>query len=136
MFGLICKLMNLSFSIVPTTLLSMVDASLGGKVGINHSEFGKNQIGSFYFPESILVCDKFLKTLSQEDIDCGFSESFKMAFLVKDFELIKRLLYFRKNGELIDSSTIEKLMRIKKSFVESDPIEEGRRSFSYAGSSD
>ena len=66
---------------VPTTLAAMVDAAVGGKTGIN-SEYGKNLIGSFYSPISVLVDLAWLKTLSDRDFAAGLAEVLKSGFIV------------------------------------------------------
>jgi 3-dehydroquinate synthase len=64
---------------IPTTLLSMVDSSIGGKTGINYKSY-KNQIGTFYQPEMIIICPKFLETLPKSEILSGFGEIIKYGF--------------------------------------------------------
>ena len=66
--------------LIPTTLLAMVDASIGGKTAINHSR-GKNLIGSFYHPELILISTEFLKTLEKRQINNGMAEVIKAAII-------------------------------------------------------
>jgi 3-dehydroquinate synthase len=66
---------------VPTTLAAMVDAAVGGKTGIN-SEYGKNLIGSFYSPISVLVDLAWLETLSDRDFAAGLAEVLKSGFIV------------------------------------------------------
>ena len=66
---------------VPTTLAAMVDAAVGGKTGIN-SEYGKNLIGSFYSPISVLVDLTWLETLSDRDFAAGLAEVLKSGFIV------------------------------------------------------
>lgn len=66
---------------VPTTLAAMVDAAVGGKTGIN-SEYGKNLIGSFYSPVSVLVDLTWLETLSDRDFAAGLAEVLKSGFIV------------------------------------------------------
>ena len=61
---------------VPTTLLSMIDSSVGGKTGIN-SEFGKNLIGTFYQPDGVLIDVDVLKTLPRRELTAGFCEAIK-----------------------------------------------------------
>ena len=75
---------------VPTTLAAMVDAAVGGKTGIN-SEYGKNLIGSFYSPISVLVDLSWLETLSDRDFAAGLAEVLKSGFIVdgKIVELLK-----------------------------------------------
>jgi 3-dehydroquinate synthase len=68
---------------VPTTLAAMVDAAIGGKTGIN-SEYGKNLIGSFYSPISVLVDLTWLETLSDRDFAAGLAEVLKSGFIVDE----------------------------------------------------
>ncbi|MCR3754981.1 MAG: 3-dehydroquinate synthase [Candidatus Westeberhardia cardiocondylae] len=63
---------------IPTTLLSQVDASIGGKTAVNH-KLGKNMIGSFYQPSSVLIELNYLKTLSKREFSSGLSEIIKYA---------------------------------------------------------
>jgi len=74
---------------VPTTLAAMVDAAVGGKTGIN-SEYGKNLIGSFYSPISVLVDPSWLSTLSDRDFAAGLAEVIKCGFIV-DTEIVELL---------------------------------------------
>jgi 3-dehydroquinate synthase len=82
---------------VPTTLAAMVDAAVGGKTGIN-SEYGKNLIGSFYSPISVLVDLSWLATLSDRDFAAGLAEVLKCGFIV-DTEIVE-LLKDRKLDEV------------------------------------
>ena len=66
---------------VPTTLAGMVDASIGGKTGIN-SEYGKNLIGAFYSPSAVLIDFGWLSTLSDRDFSAGMAEVIKCGFIV------------------------------------------------------
>ena len=74
---------------VPTTLAAMVDAAVGGKTGIN-SEYGKNLIGSFYSPISVIVDLAWLSTLSDRDFAAGLAEVVKCGFIV-DPEIVEIL---------------------------------------------
>ena len=74
---------------VPTTLLSIVDASVGSKVGANHLE-RRNRIGAYYPPVVSLLDKKFIKTQSEREIVNGIAEIFKLA-LIKDAELFELL---------------------------------------------
>ena len=65
---------------IPTSLLAMVDSSIGGKTGIN-SKFGKNLIGTFYLPKKVFICSYFLKTLTKREISCGFAEIIKYSII-------------------------------------------------------
>ena len=75
---------------IPTSLLAMVDSSIGGKTGIN-TKFGKNMIGSFYFPKKILLYIPFLKTLPRIEFINGFAEIIKIAAIYNKelWEIIK-----------------------------------------------
>ncbi len=73
-------LRGILWSVVPTSILAMVDAAVGGKVSIN-TEQGKNLIGSFHFPENVFICNDFIKTLSLEEKESGHGEVLKYAFL-------------------------------------------------------
>ena len=72
---------------VPTSLAGMVDASVGGKTGIN-SEYGKNLIGAFHSPLSVIIDPSFLATLSKRDISAGMAEVIKCGFIA-DPEILK-----------------------------------------------
>ena len=69
--------------LIPTTLLAMVDASHGGKNGVNNN-YGKNQIGTFYLPNEVLVCVEFLNSLNKEEINTGLIEVIKAGFIGND----------------------------------------------------
>ena len=73
-------LRGLDWVAVPTSLAGMVDASVGGKTGIN-SEYGKNLIGAFHSPSSVLIDPNFLKTLSDRDFAAGMAEVIKCGFI-------------------------------------------------------
>jgi 3-dehydroquinate synthase len=111
---------------VPTTLAAMVDAAVGGKTGIN-SEYGKNLIGSFYSPISVLVDLSWLSTLSDRDFAAGLAEVIKCGFIVdtKIVELLKdrNLLEVRSDRgltlELITRSIAVKAKVVSGDFKES-----------------
>lgn len=75
-------LRGISWSVVPTTLLSQIDASIGGKVAIN-ARAGKNLVGNFHPPSKIYVCHEFLNSLDQKEMMSGKGELLKYAFLDK-----------------------------------------------------
>ena len=74
---------------IPTSLLAMVDSSIGGKTGIN-SKFGKNLIGTFYLPKKVFICSDFLKSLPKREIACGYAEIIKYSLI--DSKLLYKLL--------------------------------------------
>ena len=71
---------GLKFINVPTTLLSQVDSSIGGKTGVN-TKYGKNLIGSFYQPNLVISDIQFLKTLPRREIICGYGEILKHSLI-------------------------------------------------------
>ena len=71
---------GLKFINIPTTLLSQVDSSIGGKTGIN-SKYGKNLIGAFYQPSLVISDIVFLKSLPKREIICGYGEILKHAII-------------------------------------------------------
>ncbi|MBQ0071782.1 MAG: 3-dehydroquinate synthase, partial [Spirochaetales bacterium] len=110
----------------PTTLLSMVDASVGGKTAIDYKGT-KNTLGSFYPASSIIICLETLKTLSDDMYMCGMGEVVKHAFL-SDTEELYNFLHSQRDKILArDLETMEKMVRlsleVKKSYVERDPME-------------
>lgn len=74
---------------IPTTLAGMVDASVGGKTGMN-SKFGKNLIGSFHSPTAVLVDLRWLPTLTDRDFAAGLAEVVKVGFIA-DGEILEKL---------------------------------------------
>ena len=76
-------LRGLDFFLIPTTLLSQVDSSIGGKNGIN-TIYGKNLLGTFYQPKKVLIDISVLSSLSKKEIKSGYAEIVKHA-LIKDY---------------------------------------------------
>ena len=120
---------GLKFINVPTTLLSQVDSSIGGKTGVN-TKYGKNLIGSFYQPHLVVSDIQLLKTLPKREIICGYGEILKHS-LIADKKIFN---YLNRNSEKILSLTspfIEKTIyescKIKKNVVEKDEKEKGLR---------
>ena len=120
---------GMKFINVPTTLLSQVDSSIGGKTGVN-SKYGKNLIGSFYQPDLVISDIQFLKTLPKREIICGYGEILKHSLIAnKNF-----YNFLNKNNSKIfnlSSPFIEKAIyescKIKKKVVEKDEKEKGLR---------
>ena len=116
---------GLQFINMPTTLLSQVDSSIGGKTGIN-TKYGKNLIGAFYQPTLVFSDIIFLKSLPKREITCGYGEILKHAIIAdKEF-----FTFLDKNGSKIlklKSPLIEKAIfkscSIKKKVVEADERE-------------
>ena len=113
---------GVDFYNVPTTMLSQIDSSVGGKVAINFCGI-KNIIGAFYQPKSVFIDGNVLSTLPQRQISNGLAEAVKMS-LTSDAELFE---YFEK-GDITDTDTIcEKSLRIKIDVVQKDEKESGLR---------
>ena len=113
---------------MPTTLLSQVDSSIGGKTGINSLQ-GKNLVGTFHQPSLILSDISFLKTLRKREFLSGYAEAVKKA-LIKDYEFFKWLenkdyYELREDKNIID--IIFKSCEIKINLVQSDEKELGER---------
>ena len=115
---------GIDFYNIPTTMLSMVDSSIGGKTAVNLDGV-KNTVGTFYQPKHVLIDTNALKTLPKRHLMAGLCESLKMS-LTSDCELFE---LFEKNE--IDDDCIEKIiirsLMIKKSVVENDEKECGIR---------
>jgi 3-dehydroquinate synthase len=110
---------------IPTSLLGMVDAAIGGKTGIDLGPY-KNQLGTFTMPELTIVDTAFLGTLPQEEVLNGFAEMVKHA-LIADIELWNDFLKLEdiELNELLPF--IEKSAAIKMQIVNDDPTEAGKR---------
>jgi len=99
---------GLNFISIPTTLLSQVDSSLGGKCGVNTLE-GKNLVGSFYPPKAIFSEISFLKTLPLKHYQSGLAEVIKYA-IIDNQNLWKLLHAFQQKILDQDSKTLEKII--------------------------
>jgi 3-dehydroquinate synthase len=114
---------------VPTTLVAMVDASIGGKTGINHPA-GKNLIGAFHQPAAVYIDINYLRTLPARAFVSGLAEVVKCGVIADRalFELLERHRdrLLRRDPDLL-SRVIEAACRIKVRVVRQDPREEGRR---------
>jgi 3-dehydroquinate synthase len=86
-FAAACYQRGVNFIQIPTTLLSMVDSSVGGKTGVNH-ELGKNMIGAFYQPQAVIADIALLKTLPQRELSAGLAEVIKYG-LICDFDFFE-----------------------------------------------
>lgn len=100
---------GLKYVQIPTTLLSQIDSSIGGKVGVDYGGY-KNIIGSFYFPERVFTDTYFLSTLPKREITSGLGEIFKYG-LIYDYELFQ---YTRDNIDKIYNNDINVLNTIIK----------------------
>ena len=128
-FAAATVLRGIRFVQIPTTLLAMVDASVGGKTGINLVE-GKNLVGAFHQPHAVLADLDLLATLPIREYRAGFAEVIKTA-AIRDARLFARLetereaLLARDAGVL--GAVVARCVRIKADVVEADEREEGLR---------
>jgi 3-dehydroquinate synthase len=120
---------GLRFAYVPTTLLAQVDASVGGKNGVNLEGY-KNLVGIFNQPEFVLCDGSLLKTLPPREVICGMAEIIKHA-AIADTVLFDYLEKNYENALRLDDDVIEKLVYdsvvIKSAVVNQDESEQGER---------
>ena len=122
-------LRGVAWNAVPTTVAGMADAAIGGKTGVDHP-LGKNLIGAFHQPRSVLVDPTVAATLSDRDYRSGLVEAFKAAW-VRDPELSRRAasrvdpILARDADALLD--LVAGAIRVKADVVSSDPTELGPR---------
>jgi 3-dehydroquinate synthase len=118
---------GINFINVPTTLLSQVDASAGGKTGINFNGL-KNEIGTFREPIAVIINTEFLKTLDRPNFNSGFAEMIKHG-LIRSSDHLEELQQF--DPENIDYKQLQTIvshsLNIKKYFAENDPTEKNIR---------
>ncbi|MBO5364502.1 MAG: 3-dehydroquinate synthase, partial [Clostridia bacterium] len=114
---------GIDFYNIPTTLLSQIDSSIGGKTSVNFCGV-KNIVGAFYQPKKVLIDPELLATLSERQFANGLAEAVKMA-LTSDCELFE-LIETKDIKETIDEIIIRSLL-IKKNVVEQDETETGLR---------
>lgn len=112
---------GMNVTLIPTTLLSMVDASIGGKCGINFENY-KNQIGCFYFPNKIIIDEVFLDTLPKKEFNNGFSEVIKYG-VIKD----ERMFEMIENNQYDISELIDTCINIKMDVISNDLYDNNER---------
>lgn len=114
---------------IPTTLLSQVDSSVGGKTAIDFGGY-KNAIGAFYFPEKVYIQTKFINTLDEREILSGLGEIIKYG-LIYDYDIFIKIKMnieeiFNRNLNLIEE-LIRESVEIKSKIVEEDQLDLGIR---------
>lgn len=122
-------LRGVDFVLIPSTLLSQVDASIGGKTGVNHLGL-KNMIGTFNQPSQVIIDTRFLKTLSKLEIQCGLMEIIKHGLISdkKFFDwLEKNLQQILALRPQVLEKAIKRSIEIKADVVSKDEKEEGLR---------
>lgn len=113
---------DVPFILVPTTLLAMVDACVGGKTGVNFPPFGKNQLGRFAFPETCVMWPGWLKSLPEREYKAGIAECLKHSLLSP-----KGLIFHPSKERTINPELLQQLIEVKAETVAQDPAEEGLR---------
>ncbi len=108
---------------IPTTLVAMVDASIGGKVGVDLPR-GKNLVGAFFPPRAVIADVATLDTLPEVEWRCGMAEAVKQA-LIGDAGLLER--WERRDWRLGIGDWLERAIRVKVEIVSRDPYEQGER---------
>jgi len=116
---------GIDFVQIPTTLLSQVDASVGGKTGVNN-QYGKNLIGAFYQPKAVYIDPEFLKTLPPREFAAGIAEIVKMAVMF-DRDYFTFLQEADLSNEEVLKKTIAKSVTLKARVVNQDEKEAGIR---------
>ena len=103
---------------IPTTLLSMVDASVGGKTGINFNGL-KNEVGVFNSPQDVIIDTEFLKTLNHENICSGYAEMLKHGLISDEKNYLELLAFDLDNVDYVALATmVGKSVEIKEKVVE------------------
>ncbi|MBQ2497124.1 MAG: 3-dehydroquinate synthase, partial [Prevotella sp.] len=130
---------GIRFVNIPTTLLAMVDASVGGKTGVNFGGL-KNEIGTFSEPQAVVIDTKFLETLDRENLLSGYAEMLKHGLLdtvehwaeVVKVHRSKFIVHSSKSNVQcsmfnVQCSILERSIAVKQRIVASDPHEKGLR---------
>ncbi|MDD2356663.1 MAG: 3-dehydroquinate synthase [Thiovulaceae bacterium] len=116
---------GIDFIQIPTTLLSQVDASVGGKTGMNNS-FGKNLVGAFHQPQAVYIDPYFLSTLPSREFGAGIAEIVKMA-VTFSAEFFTWLEENDLNSATVLAEAIKKSVETKANVVSQDEKEKGLR---------
>ena len=122
-FAASCYMRGIDFYNIPTTVLSQVDSSTGGKTAVNLGGV-KNTVGSFHRPKKVLIDPDVLSTLPARQVSNGLAEALKMA-LTSDAPLFRLFLEDDPRKEI--DTVIERSIRIKRGVVEKDEFESGPR---------
>ena len=115
---------GIDFLQIPTTLLSQVDASIGGKTGIDMDNV-KNIIGTFSQPQAVIICTDFLKTLPDRELTSGFAEVIKHG-IIADADFFDELVLLN-DAKDITAKHIHHSLEIKNKIVLADPFEKNIR---------
>jgi 3-dehydroquinate synthase len=122
--GFVCAIYKrgLKWLLIPTTLLSMTDSCIGGKVGVNR--ISKNMLALFYAPNRVIVSDYFLKSLKHDDIISGVGEALKLSLIGG----VDTYQYFQENYNVLNYINLIKMSTsVKKLVIEYDELESNER---------
>jgi 3-dehydroquinate synthase len=124
--GFAAGILGVSCQYIPTTLLSMADSSIGGKVGVNFEPWGKNQVGLFHHPHGVYIWPGWLETLEDKEIKSGLVECLKHVLIAGDLALWAAMT---KPGNHLKLSNdfLGTIIQVKRDVVERDPFEDGER---------
>lgn len=118
---------GIKFINIPTTLLAIIDASIGGKTGINFEGY-KNEIGVFNESQAVIIDTIWLKTLDKENILSGYAEMIKHSLLANELMWAKLIkLNIEKLDDNTFSSIVKSNIKVKAFYVKKDPHEKGIR---------
>ena len=117
---------GIKFIHIPTSLLGMVDAAIGGKNGINFMD-AKNQIGTIVQPEFVWIYTGYLKTLPKEEFDSGFAEMLKHGLIANRQYWNDLYMYYTKPEIKNLAGLIKTSVEIKNHIIINDPFEQGNR---------
>lgn len=120
-----CYKRGCAFVNIPTSLLAMVDASIGGKTGLNLGHY-KNQVGIFSNPIALYIDKSFLLSLPDSELAGGYAEMLKHG-LIANKALYYRILEMLNNGSEIDEDILLQCIGVKNEIVNEDPLESGKR---------
>lgn len=133
--GVVCDITAFAASIymrgcrvvlIPTTLIAMTDASIGGKTCVDY-RYTKNLIGTFFPANEVLICTDTLRSLSNKDLSSGLAEVIKHSLLTKDDALFNLLATSKQSILDKDRDVLSRLvamsLEVKRSFVEPDPYD-------------
>lgn len=113
---------------LPTTLLAMADACVGGKTGVNAEGFGKNLIGKFYFPRKVLAWPGWLGSLDQRQLNAGAFECLKHYIINNDLPAATAFAQMIVKKDLTAvAAVLPTIIKVKADVVEQDPAETGKR---------
>jgi 3-dehydroquinate synthase len=120
-------LRGIDFIQIPSSLLAMVDSSVGGKTGVDFRGY-KNMVGAFYMPKLVYMNLSVLKTLPQRELSCGIAEVIKYGY-IRDKAFLSYLEEY--NGEILEDDFLHQIVFTscahKRNVVEEDPKEKGVR---------